>query len=158
MNTISGGSAGSVDADATGRRHDPAPAPGGAATLDPEVRRVLDGTPVAHLATVLPDGAPHTVPVWVGTRGDRIVFLTGPRSRKARNLRRDPRVALSVAPAEDPFTPVVVRGRVVEWLEGDPAWAVVDELATKYLGGPYSRDEERVVAVVEPERQIVGVR
>ncbi|MFD0690080.1 TIGR03618 family F420-dependent PPOX class oxidoreductase [Actinomadura fibrosa] len=125
--------------------------------LDSDVRRVLDGTSLAHLATVLPDGSPHTVPLWVGTRGDRIVFLTGPGSRKARNLRRDPRVALSVAPAEDPSRPVVVRGRVVEWLEGDAAWEVVDEIARKYTGQPYPREQERVVAVVEPERQTVGI-
>jgi PPOX class probable F420-dependent enzyme len=125
--------------------------------LDTDVRRILDGTSIAHLATVLPDGSPHTVPLWVGTHGDRIVFLTGPRSRKARNLRRDPRVALSLAPAENPFEPVVVRGRVVEWLEGDAAWEIIDEIAMKYIGAPYSRDEERVVAVVEPERQTIGV-
>ena len=126
--------------------------------LDPDVRRVLDGTSIAHLATVLPDGSPHTVPLWIGVRGDRIVFLTGPGSRKALNLRRDPRVALSVAPADNPFEPVVVRGRVVEWLEGDAAWTVIDELSKKYTGAPYSRDLERVVAVIEPERQTVGVR
>ena len=126
--------------------------------LEPDVRRVLDGTSLAHLATVLPDGSPHTVPVWVGAHGDRIVFLTGPGSRKARNLRRDPRVALSVAPAENPFEPVVVRGRVVEWLDGDAAWEIIDRLAEKYIGAPYSRDLERVVAVIEPERQTVGVR
>ncbi len=126
-------------------------------TLDPAVRRVLDGTPLAHLASVLPDGAPHTVPVWIGTHGDHIVFLTGPDSRKARNLRRDPRVALSLTPPGDPFQPVVVRGRVVEWLEGDAAWTIVDQLAVKYIGRPYSRDEERVVAVIEPERQTVGL-
>ena len=126
--------------------------------LNPDVRRALDGTPVAHLATVLPDGSPHTVPLWVGTRGDQIVFLTGPGSRKARNLRRDPRVALSIAPADNPFEPVVVRGRVVEWLEGDAAWTVVDQLAMKYIGQRYSREQERVVAVIEPEQQIVGVR
>ncbi len=126
-------------------------------TLDPAVRRVLDGTPLAHLASVLPDGAPHTVPVWIGTYGDHIVFLTGPDSRKARNLRRDPRVALSLTPPGDPFQPVVVRGRVVKWLEGDAAWTIVDQLAVKYIGRPYSRDEERVVAVIEPERQTVGL-
>jgi PPOX class probable F420-dependent enzyme len=125
--------------------------------LNPDVRRYLDDTTVAHLATVLPDGAPHTVPLWVSTRGDQIVFLTGPGSRKARNLRRDPRVALSLTPADNPFLPVVVRGRVVEWLEGEAAWEVVDEIARKYTGGPYPRGEERVVAVVEPERQTVGV-
>ncbi|MFI2485404.1 TIGR03618 family F420-dependent PPOX class oxidoreductase [Promicromonospora kroppenstedtii] len=125
--------------------------------LEPAVRRVLDGTSIAHVATVLPDGAPHAAPVFVGTHGDRIVFFTGPTMRKARNLRRDPRVALSVAPVDNPFEPVVVRGRVVEWLDGDAGWAIVDELARKYTGAPYSREQERVVAVIEPERQHVGV-
>jgi PPOX class probable F420-dependent enzyme len=125
--------------------------------LDPDVRRVLDGTSIAHLATVLPDGAPHAVPVWIGTHGDRIVFLTGPRSRKARNLRRDPRVALSIAPVDNPFDPVVVRGRVVDWLEGDAAWEIIDRLSTKYTGAPYARELERVVVVIEPERQTIGI-
>ncbi|GAA1017711.1 PPOX class F420-dependent enzyme [Acrocarpospora pleiomorpha] len=125
--------------------------------LNPDVRHVLDGTSLAHLATVLPDGSPHTVPLWVGTHGDHVVFLTGPHSRKARNLRRDPRVALSMAPADNPFLPVIVRGRVTEWLEGDSAWEIIDQIATKYTGKPYPRGEERVVAVVEPERQTVGV-
>ncbi|RAY11526.1 PPOX class F420-dependent oxidoreductase [Actinomadura craniellae] len=125
--------------------------------LDPDVRRVLDGTPIAHLASVLPDGAPHTVPVWIGTHGDHVVFLTGPHSRKARNLRRDPRIALSLTPADDPLQPIVIRGRVVEWLAGDAAWTIIDRLSTKYIDQPYPRDEERVVAVIEPERQTVGV-
>jgi PPOX class probable F420-dependent enzyme len=125
--------------------------------LNPDVRRHLEGTPVAHLATVLPDGSPHTVPLWVDTRGDQVVFLTGPGSQKARNLRRDPRVALSLTAADNPFEPIMIRGRVVEWLDGDEAWEIVDRIAAKYIGGPYPRDEERVVAVVEPERQTVGI-
>ncbi len=125
--------------------------------LDPDVRRVLDGASLAHLATVLPDGSPHTTPVYVGAHGDHIVFFTGPGTRKARNLRRDPRVALSIAPVDDTFTPVVLRGRVVEWIEGDAAWDIIDQLATKYTGVPYPRGQERVVAVIEPERQAVGM-
>jgi PPOX class probable F420-dependent enzyme len=125
--------------------------------LDPDVRRVVDGTSIAHLATVLPDGSPHTVPLWIGTHGDQLVFLTGPRSRKARNLRRDPRVALSLAPADNPFQPVVIRGRVIEWLDGDTAWGIIDQISTKYTGAPYPRGQERVVAVVETERQTVAV-
>jgi PPOX class probable F420-dependent enzyme len=126
-------------------------------TLDPDVRRVLDSTSIAHLATVLPDGSPHAAPVFIGTHGDQIVFFTGPTMRKARNLRRDPRVALSIAPVDNPFEPVVVRGRVVEWIDGDAGWAIVDRLARKYTGEPYPRGEERVVAVIEPERQNVGI-
>jgi PPOX class probable F420-dependent enzyme len=125
--------------------------------LDPNVRRVLDGASIAHLATVLPDGSPHAVPVYVGTHGDRIVFFTGPGMRKARNLRRDPRMALSIAPADNPFEPVTIRGRVVEWIEGDAAWEIIDKLSTKYTGAPCPRGQERVVVVIEPERQTVGV-
>lgn len=125
--------------------------------LDPDVRRVLDGTSIAHLATILPDGSPHNTPVWIAAHGDRVVFLTGPGMRKARNLRRDPRVALSIAPVDNPFEPVVIRGRVVEWLTGDAAWEIIDQVSTKYVGEPYPREQERVVAVIEPERQSVGV-
>ncbi len=125
--------------------------------LDPDVRRVLDGASFAHLATVLPDGSPHTVPVFVGAHGDRIVFFTGPGTRKARNLRRDPRIALSIVPVDNPFEPVAVRGRVVEWVEGDAAWEIIDRLAMKYTGAPYPREHERIVVLIEPERQTVGV-
>ncbi|MDG6103879.1 TIGR03618 family F420-dependent PPOX class oxidoreductase [Dactylosporangium aurantiacum] len=125
--------------------------------LDPDVRRVLDGAPIAHLATVLPDGAPHAIPVYVGTHGDHAVIFTGPGTRKARNLRRDPRLALSIAPADNPFTPVVIRGRVIDWLTGDAAWDVIDRLVAKYTDQPYPRGEERVVAVIAPDHQHVGV-
>ena len=125
--------------------------------LEPDVRRLLDTTAVAHLATLLPDGAPHCVPVFVGTEGDRIAIFTGPGSRKAQNLRRDPRVAVSLAPPDNPFSPVIVRGQVVEWLEGDAAWEVMDRIATKYTGQPYPRGQERIVALIEPSVQRVGI-
>ncbi|WP_107655003.1 TIGR03618 family F420-dependent PPOX class oxidoreductase [Nocardia suismassiliense] len=123
-------------------------------TLHPEVRRILDGAPNAHLATLLPDGSPHAVPVYVGTEGDHIALFTGPATRKARNLHRDPRLALSMTPADNLFQSVAIRGRVVQWIEGDAAWEIIDRLAIKYTGTPYGRDEERVVALIEPSKQI----
>ncbi|EGD57072.1 TIGR03618 family F420-dependent PPOX class oxidoreductase [Gordonia neofelifaecis] len=125
--------------------------------LTSDLRRVLDSAAIAHLATVSADGAPHVAPVFVGTEGDRVVVFTGPDSKKSRNLHRDPRVALSVATADDPFTPVVVRGRVIEWIDGDEAWEIVDRVAGKYIPVPYPRDDARVVAVIEPEVQRVGM-
>ena len=59
--------------------------------LPEQVRRLIDGANHAHLATLLPDGAPHSVPLWVGLEEDRIALLTSPSSRKARNIDRDPR-------------------------------------------------------------------
>lgn len=125
--------------------------------IEPDVHRFLDGTSLAHVATVGPDGSPHSVPLWIGTDGDHVVFFTGPTSRKARNLRHDPRVAISLAPAENGYLPVIVRGRVVEWVDGEPGWEIIDRLSTKYTGGPYPRDLDRIVARIEPERQTVGL-
>lgn len=124
--------------------------------LNPDIRRVLDGATFAHVATVRPDGAPHSVPVFIGTEGDHVAIFTGPGSAKARNLHRDPRVALSMAPADDPLQPVIIRGRVAEWLEGDAAWEIVDRIFAKYVDGRYPRDEERVVALIEPDHQKIG--
>ena len=61
--------------------------------LPADVRALFEGANFAHIATVLPDGGPHTVPVWVGLEGDRIAIFTQEGSRKARNIARDPRVA-----------------------------------------------------------------
>ena len=125
--------------------------------LKPAVRSAVESTSIAHLATVLPDGSPHSIPLWVSTIDDKIIFLTGPNSQKARNLRRDPRVALSFAPVDNPYEPVIVRGRVVEWIDGDAGWELVDQIAQKYIGRPYGRDVERVIGVIEVDRQTVGV-
>ena len=101
---------------------------------------------------MLPDGAPHSVPVWVGLEGDRIAFLTSPGSRKARNLAREPRVAISITHREQPFTMAQVRGRVSERLDGDAAWAIIDRISEKYTGQPYPLRTDREVFLVEPEQ------
>ena len=117
-----------------------------------DVRPLLEAENIAHVATVLPDGAPHSVPVWVDTDGDHVVFLTGPGSRKARNLDRDGRLAISLTAADNPFHMAYLRGHVAERVEGDEAWAIVDRISTKYVGGPYPRGEERIVYRVAVER------
>ncbi|MGZ0147229.1 hypothetical protein ACXJJ3_09170 [Kribbella sp. WER1] len=46
---------------------------------------------------------------------------------------------------------------MVEWIEGDEAWEIIDRLVAKYIDLKYPRDQERVVLVVEPEHQKVGM-
>jgi PPOX class probable F420-dependent enzyme len=120
--------------------------------LDPEVRALLDGANPAHIATLLPDGSPHSVPVWVGREGERAAFMTSPRSVKARNIARDPRVSISITDAAQPFSMAQVRGRVVEVLDGDAGWEGIDRIAHKYIGGPFPLREDRVLFLVEAER------
>jgi PPOX class probable F420-dependent enzyme len=120
--------------------------------LPADVRALFEGTNIGHVATTLPSGSPHSVPVWVGIERDRVAFLTGPGSRKARNLERDPRLAISITRQDRPYEMAQVRGRVAERLEGDEAFEVIDRLALKYTGQPYPLRSDRVVFLVEPER------
>ncbi|WP_426506745.1 PPOX class F420-dependent oxidoreductase [Dactylosporangium sp. McL0621] len=115
---------------------------------------LVDDVNIAHIATVLPDGSPHSVPVWVGWEGDKIAVLTSPRSRKARNLARDPRVALSITERGRPNSTELIRGRVVATVDGDAAWEIIDRIAHKYTGGPYPLREDRIVFLIEPEHVI----
>jgi PPOX class probable F420-dependent enzyme len=115
------------------------------------VRALFEGPNYAHLATLLPDGGPHSVPLWVDLEGRYITFLTDPASRKARNLERDPRVAVSVTDRAQPFTMAQVRGRVTRRVEGVEAWSIIDRISNKYAGQPYSLRTDRVVFLIEPE-------
>lgn len=119
--------------------------------LPTDVRALFEGSNQAHVATLMPDGAPHSVPVWVGVEVDRIAFLTSPGSRKARNLDRDPRVAVSITDADQSFTMAQVRGRVVERREDETAWEVIDRISRKYTGQPYPLRTDRVLFLIEPE-------
>jgi PPOX class probable F420-dependent enzyme len=115
------------------------------------VRSLFEGPNYAHVATVLPNGGPHSVPVWIGLEGNRIAFPTGPDSRKARNLERDPRVAISITDREQRYTMAQVRGRVSERVEGEAAWVIIDRISHKYTGQPYPLRTDRVVFLIEPE-------
>src|SRR5262245_4049948 len=82
--------------------------------IPPEVKTLVDKANFAHLATLMPGGSPHSVPVWVGRDGDRLVVCTGEGSLKAKNAARDSRVALSMVNQDNPYEEVQLRGRVVE--------------------------------------------
>ena len=61
-----------------------------------EARRILESDSLAHVTTIDPDGRPQTTLAWVGLEGDEVVFATLPDQRKLRNLRRDPRITISI--------------------------------------------------------------
>ncbi len=118
-----------------------------------EIKQLLDRPNFAHLATLMPDGAPQSVPVWVGREGDRVVVCTGESSLKAKNTRRDPRVALSIVDGQNPYMEAQFRGRVVE-RRPDPELRVMDPISRKYTGKPFPfRDPQgRVALVIEIDK------
>ena len=119
--------------------------------LDPAVQRLFEGPNYGHLATLMPDGSPHSVALWVGVEDGRVVFFTQPQSRKARNLEGDARVAISVIDRDNPYRTGRVRGRVVATRDGDAALEVIDRLALKYTGRPFPM-RSGVVYEVEAEK------
>jgi PPOX class probable F420-dependent enzyme len=121
--------------------------------LEPEVRELFEGPNYAHVASLLPDGSPHSVAVWVGLKDDRPTFFTQTGSLKAKNLERDPRVAISITDHENPYKTARVRGTVVEKLYGDEALAAMDVISHKYTGQDFPvRGPNGVLFVVEPEK------
>lgn len=119
--------------------------------LSADVRRLVGRPNYAHIATLMPDGAPHSVPVWIDLDGDNLVFLTGPGSRKARNLERDPRVAISIIDADQPNVSALIRGQVMERIEGDRAWEIIDRISQKYIGQPYPLRTDRIIFLIKPD-------
>jgi PPOX class probable F420-dependent enzyme len=124
------------------------------AELNDKARRLLEGPNLAFLAEVMDDGSPHTSPVWIELENGYVSFNTAVGRLKERNMRRDPRVAVSIADRDDPYDKVDIRGRVVEMVEGEEADRQIDRLAKKYTGRdtyPWRRPgEKRVKVLVEP--------
>jgi PPOX class probable F420-dependent enzyme len=121
-----------------------------------EKARELIGRPVlASLTTLNPDGSPQITPIWVDVDGDDLLFNTAEGRIKARNLRGDSRVAVSVIDPGDPYNVVALRGTVTD-ITTDGADAHIDSLAKKYLGVdtyPMRREGEvRIKVRVRPDR------
>ena len=122
--------------------------------LADDVKTLIRGANFAHLATLMPDGSPQTAPVWVDLEGDRILIGTGEGSLKAKNTRRDGRVALSMVAFDNPYVEAQLRGRVAErWKDAD--FKIMDRISRKYIGKEFpmrQNAEQRVVLVIEIER------
>lgn len=129
-----------------------------AVTLDEKTRELLDGKNFATVATLHPDGAPHTSVVWVARDGDAVVFsITGDR-QKARNLAHDPRLSITVFDVANPYVAVDIRGRAE--LIDDPDRSLPNRLSHKYLGQDWPAepaDVRRLIVRVTPEK-VVGPR
>lgn len=129
------------------------------AKIPDTVRAKLEQPTFWHLATLNEDGSPTTTPVWIDVDDGHVIVNTALGRRKERNVRRDPRVALSTTDPENPYEWIEIRGRVVETIEGQEAEDGIDKLAKKYIGKdvyPWRKPGERRVAFrIEPSQVIV---
>ncbi len=115
-------------------------------------RPYFERAAIAHLATLLPDGAPHSVPVWVGVEGESLAVFMIADSRKDRNLQRDPRVAISVTNPENALDMASVRGVATRRMVGAEAMEIVDRIAVAYTGEPYELRSGLAAYLIRPEK------
>jgi PPOX class probable F420-dependent enzyme len=104
----------------------------------------------------MPDGSPQLTETWVTTDGDNVVINIVDGMQKARNVARDPRVAVNVVDPNDVRRFYAVRGRVVK-TSTEGARESIDEISHKYLGIPYPNfsgnpDETRLLITIEADR------
>jgi PPOX class probable F420-dependent enzyme len=117
-------------------------------SLSNEIKRLVDRPNFAHLATLMPDGSPHSAPVWIARQGDLLLICTEASSLKGKNTQRDPRVAISMLDFRDPYLEVQMRGRVIE-RRPDPQLKDFDRMSQKYIGKPWPyRDEASPIVLV----------
>lgn len=122
--------------------------------FDDLAKELFGGRNFAALTTMLADGQPSTQIMWVDADDSHVLINTETGRQKFRNIKRDPRVALAVFDASNPYRYVEIRGRVVGTVTGTEAREHIDRLSEKYTGGPYANPigTERVILQIEPER------
>ncbi len=124
------------------------------AEIPEDYRHLFEEETIAHVTTLLPDGAPHTSPVWIDydASANRVLVNTERERRKEKNVRQDPRVAVSMTDPDDPYRYILVRG-VVDEVTTENAREHIDELSRRYIGEDYPGpiQTERVIIAIEPE-------
>ena len=105
-------------------------------SLPDSARAVQESPAVAHRVTLNADGSPQVTIVWVGLDGDEVVAAHLPEHRKVRNIRNDPRVALSIetdkrnAMGLNEYLVIYGTARITEGGAAD----LLQKLAHSYLG------------------------
>jgi PPOX class probable F420-dependent enzyme len=113
-----------------------------------EVRELLEAPNYVHLSTLKADGSPRNWIVWVGLEAETILVCTGIGTWKARDMRRDPRVALSVSDLANPYRMATLQGSVIE-MRDDEDCRFMDPISFEYTNAPFpARGPGRVCFVI----------
>ena len=123
--------------------------------VPPGFQDLFEQATFAHVVTMFPNGMPHASPVWVDydAADNRVLVNTERHRQKARNVERNPAVAVSMVDPEDPYRYLSVSGEVAE-VTTEGAREHIEKLAQRYVGGEYPSEivSERVLLRIRPER------
>jgi PPOX class probable F420-dependent enzyme len=116
---------------------------------------LLEKPAFGNLGTIMKDGSPQVTPVWVDYDGKYVRFNSALGRVKDKNVRRDPRVSVSLQDPANPYRYLEIRGRVVE-ITQNGADDHINKLSQKYLGKPVypfrQPGEVRVLYKIEPQK------
>jgi len=112
---------------------------------------LLERPTFAHLATVAPDGSPHSSVMWFVWDGEVLRFTHTSTRQKYKNIAHEPRIAISIADPDDPYRSLEVRG-VVEKIEPDDEVASFYQSLQKRYGESYEIKDayKRVIITARP--------
>jgi PPOX class probable F420-dependent enzyme len=120
--------------------------------LPPELDELVGRANPAVVATVRPDGAPHTAATWYDWEAGRVLLNMDESRARLRHLRENPLVSLTIFDGDNWEEHVTLFGRVVS-IEPDDRLTDIDRLALRYTGEPFgTRERRRVTAWMQPER------
>jgi PPOX class probable F420-dependent enzyme len=126
-----------------------------AATLPDSYKDLFQKRAFGSFTTLMPDGSPQTTPVWVDFEDGKVIVNTALGRQKDKNVRHDPRVAVTLIDPDNPYRYLEIRGRVAEVTQNG-AEKHIDKMAKKYLDKdkyPFARPgEQRVLIKITPER------
>jgi PPOX class probable F420-dependent enzyme len=126
-----------------------------AETIPEKYLDLLKKPAFANLGTIMRDGSPQVTPVWVDFDGKYVRVNSALGRVKDKNMRRDPRVSLSIQDPENPYRYLEIRGKVEE-ITQNGADDHINKLSQKYLGKPeypYRKPGEvRVTYMIEPQK------
>jgi PPOX class probable F420-dependent enzyme len=119
--------------------------------LPPELDELVGRANPAVVATVRPDGGPHTAATWYDWEDGRVLLNMDESRARLRHMQKNPRISLTVFDGDNWEHHVTLFGRVIS-IEPDDDLTDIDRLALRYTSKPFgTRGRGRVTAWMKPD-------
>ena len=125
--------------------------------LDDKVKEIAKGPNYAIVTTLMPDGTPQTLPLWIDADDEHLLINTEVHRQRYKNVQANPKVTVLLLEDGNWYGYAEVRGHLVGEVRGQEARDHIDALSRKYQGTDYGNpiQSERVILKIAPDRQNV---